>query len=374
MLVTSIFPPEAGGPATFISALAPALAEAGHQVRVFTLWDREPPQRPAWLFGAARSRSLPLRMLTVFGRLLRHVGWADLVYVNGLELPAVLAARLKKRPCLLKIVGDYAWERARLRGGTSLSVEEFQEAPLPLGLGLQRWLRGFYASRADLIITPSRYLEKIVSGWRVPRNRIKVVFNGLTPIPPPLSELCWTPRPASQEPLILAAARLVNWKGIDHLIEALKLLERPARLLILGQGPERARLTRLADELGLSRRVDFGGRVARGEVLHEMSRADAFVLPSGYEGLPHVILEALFVGVPVVAARAGGTPEVITDQETGLLVPFGRPDLLAAALDRIFSDPSLAVFLSRAGRAAAVRFAWSETVAQSQALIEGMIR
>ena len=78
---------------------------------MFTLWDEPPVDKPAWLFGLPRTWPAPLRLGRILLALLRHVLWADLVYVNGLELPAVTAARLLARPCILKIVGDYAWER-----------------------------------------------------------------------------------------------------------------------------------------------------------------------------------------------------------------------------------------------------------------------
>lgn len=368
LLVTSIFPPESGGPATFISALAPALREAGHQVRVFTLWESRPKARPAWLFGLRRLDPLLLRLVLIFFKLLAHVRWAEAVYINGLELPAILACRLARRPAILKIVGDYAWERARLKGATGLDIGQFQTAQLPFALTWQRWLRAVYARLADIIITPSRYLAELVQGWGLPKAKIRVIYNGLTPLP-----AGWEAKRGGLgdgEKVILTAARLVDWKGIDHLLEALAELTQPARLLILGAGPEGERLSRLARRLGLAGRVSFGGQVSRASVLAAMAQADAFVLASSYEGLPHVLLEAMAAGAPIIAASAGGTPEVVADGRNGLLVPPGRPDLLAQALDRLLADPKLAASLIEAGRAMIGRFAWSQTVLKTAALIE----
>lgn len=371
LLVTSIFPPEAGGPATFISALAPALVKAGHQVRVFTLWDESPADKPDWLFGLPRTWPAPARLGRIFLALLRHVLWADLVYVNGLELPAVTAARLLGRPCILKIVGDYAWERLRTQGKTDLSIDAFQLAPLAGGAAVQRWLRGWYTRRAGLVVTPSNYLAGLVLGWGAFPERVRVIVNGLTPNSEPIPSR----RPEGQgAKTILTAARLVNWKGVDHLIAALAELGPEVRLRVLGDGPDRARLVGLADRLGLTERVVFSGRVGRSRVLDEMARADVFALASGYEGLPHVVLEAFAVGVPVVAAAAGGTPEVVRHGANGLLAPYGRPKILASVLNKVLSDPDLAAQLGRAGQESLTEFDWSTAVAGHVRAIEDRLK
>jgi len=358
-----------GGPATFISALAPALEEAGHRVRVFTLWDQEPAGRPPWLQGLRRFNPLPLRMAAAAAGLTRQARWADLVYINGLELPATLAARLAGRPAVLKIVGDYAWERARLRKETGLEIDPFQAARLPSRLALQRSLRAAYPRLARRIVVPSRYLAGLVEGWGVPGSRIEIIYNGLTPLPAGQTFPARRPRPEGP-PLILTAARLVDWKGIDHLIQALAQMKTEAELLILGQGQERPGLEALARGLGLEGRVVFRGRVGREEVLKAMAGVDIFALPSGYEGLPHVVLEAMACGLPVVAAEAGGTPEVVDQGKTGLLVPFAQPSALALALDELAGDGRLARRMGRAGQERVGEFTWARTVDRTLDLIE----
>jgi len=271
-------------------------------------------------------------------------------------------------------VGDYAWERARLRQRTRLDLAEFQRAGLPWDLAGQRRLRSLYVRLADRVVAPSRFLRDLIVGWGAPPDRIRVVYNGLTPLPeplPPADRSLWGAAPG--ERLILTAARLVDWKGLDDVIAALGLLNRPARLLVLGEGPERAGLEALTRRLGLAGRVVFGGRVSRGRVLAALAAADVFVLASGYEGLPHVVLEAMAAGAPVVAARAGGTPEVVESGRDGLLVAYGRVEELARALDRILAEPKLAASFRRAGRARAADFPWARTVAQTRELIEEML-
>ena len=281
----------------------------------------------------------------------------------------MLAARLMGKPSILKIVGDYAWERARLRSLTGLDIDPYQTAPLPLSLEWQRRLRSFYTRAAKMVVTPSKYLAGLVAGWGVPQNRIRVVLNGLTPLPaqvPPAGS-------KGRNRVILTAARLVDWKGIDHLIQALPLMKQQAVLRILGDGQEKQHLLALARSLEVDQRVEFAGRLPRPRVLAQMAGADVFALASGYEGLPHVVLEAMAMGCPVVAAASGGTPEVVEHGVNGLLVNYADPPGLAQALDRVLAQPDLAAGLRAAAPLRAAEFPWQRTVRETTRLMEEML-
>jgi glycosyltransferase involved in cell wall biosynthesis len=165
---------------------------------------------------------------------------------------------------------------------------------------------------------------------------------------------------------------------VDILIEALGLLSTrmdPLPLLVAaGKGPLREDLERRAAELGIAERVRFVGKVPHDEVAEYMSVGDVFVLPSYSEGLPTVACEALNCGVPIVATAVDGTPEVVRDGETGLLVPAGDAPALADALERILTDDDLrrrlaeqAVIIGRE------EFTWDANARQSVRLYEGVI-
>jgi len=126
-------------------------------------------------------------------------------------------------------------------------------------------------------------------------------------------------------PTILTAARLTPWKGIDHLITAISRL-KDVRLLIAGDGPEQAHLQSLAAKL--ADRVIFLGRIPRETLYQYMRASDYFALYSGYEGLPHTLLESLRVGTPVIASDKGGNPEVVQHGINGWLVPYVDVDAL----------------------------------------------
>jgi len=149
--------------------------------------------------------------------------------------------------------------------------------------------------------------------------------------------------------VLLFVGRLTHQKGLDVLLNAFSMIsaEVPAaHLLVAGDGEDRQELEHLAERLGLGRRVRFLGR--RDDVPGLLKAAETVVLPSRWEGLSLVLLEAMAVGRPVVAARVEGHEEVLTDGETGLLVEPQSPEALASALRRLLSDASLAARLGGA--------------------------
>lgn len=179
-----------------------------------------------------------------------------------------------------------------------------------------------------------------------PRRRIRVVYNPV--VNPELYEKArveprhpWFPPTASQ-PVFVTIGRLVAQKDQATLLHALALLRRqiPARLMILGDGPERATLERLSSKLELSDAVEFSGFVAN--PFPFVSAATAFVLSSAWEGLPTVLIEALALGTPIVSTDCPSGPrEILQDGRLGLLVPVGDPESLANALLRTVEQPLL---------------------------------
>jgi L-malate glycosyltransferase len=137
-------------------------------------------------------------------------------------------------------------------------------------------------------------------------------------------------------------------KGHEDLLRAATRLPR-VRFLLCGDGGHRAHLQRLARELGLGERVLFLGK--RADVPALLGRVSALAHPSHAEGLPNAIIEGMAARRPVVATSVGGIPELVLDGATGLLVPPRDPEALAAALERILSDPLRAEAMGRAGRA-----------------------
>ncbi len=152
---------------------------------------------------------------------------------------------------------------------------------------------------------------------------------------------------------MLFVGRLAGIKGIPVLLRALAALapaHPEARLVLVGDGPERREIEALAADLDVTDRVEFRGYLGQAEVASELARADVFVLPSFAEGVPVVLMEAMASGVPVVATRVAGVGELVEDGVAGRLVPPGDPVALQAALEEMLADPEARERMGRAGR------------------------
>jgi glycosyltransferase involved in cell wall biosynthesis len=138
-------------------------------------------------------------------------------------------------------------------------------------------------------------------------------------------------------------------KDLGTAIAAVALVPE-ARLVVVGDGPDRSELERVAAASSAAGRIEFRGALPRDDALRVVAGAEAGLLSSAWENLPHSAVEALSVGVPVVATSVGGVPEVVHDGENGLLVPPGRPEQLAAAIRRLLEEPGLRERLAAAAR------------------------
>jgi glycosyltransferase involved in cell wall biosynthesis len=175
-------------------------------------------------------------------------------------------------------------------------------------------------------------------------SRIAVVPNGVDPGPP---------RNGREGDYVVYVGRLAEGKGLPELIDAMRGFPGE-RLVVIGDGPLRSRLVRLATGLD----VRFEGEVPQEQVLAALRGAKCLVLASESEGLPNGVLEAMAQGVPVLATAVGGVPSLIEDGRTGLLIPPRAPDELKRALGRLLSDAELRKALGRNARGATEGYAW----------------
>lgn len=347
LIITGIFPPDIGGPASYVPKMAQYLLDDGWSVTVVTLSDQVAGSGKAnqeyKVLRVRRSLFLPLRWVATIFVMLRHGMGAPVWYVNGLPFEAFIASTLLGKRTVHKIVGDYAWERAQNRGLFSGTIDAFQTAKKGLVLRTLGWLRTTPLRFSRRIIVPSDYLRSIVHGWGIPLSRIVTVYNAVDPLPP-LTPLAL---PEFGGKTLLTVCRLTPWKGVDGILSLLP--SRPQwRLLVAGDGPERSALEKIAATLGVANRVVFLGSIPRDKIAAAFAQADAFVLNSTYEGLPHVVLEAMQARVPVVATNVGGTSEVVQHRESGLLVRAEHADELRAAIDSVTTDAALAQILTQA--------------------------
>ena len=219
----------------------------------------------------------------------------------------------------------------------------------------RRFVNPFLAPLADVIIAVSAELREFMSSEGFRRDRIRVVHNGIDPGPPPTPAARAAARAClglSDAAMVVGtAARLDTVKNLQVAIEAFETIRatQPRALLVLvGDGPERHALEShpVAQRLGAS--IQWLGY--RRDVRALLPGFDVYVNTSVYEGISVTLLEAMAAGVPVVATSVGGTPEIVVDGLTGLLVESGDPVACAKAVDRMFASADLRRALSTAAR------------------------
>jgi glycosyltransferase involved in cell wall biosynthesis len=235
------------------------------------------------------------------------------------------------------------------------------------------------ASRCDRVVGNSHAVVDFYRKEGVPEDKLAMIYSGVAATEPPdvdraevRAAFGWP----AEAPLVLFAGRLMPQKGVDVLVAALDLLQhvRPqVRTLIAGSGSLQPVLEETAHAFTLDEKVRFLGH--RDDVPRLLAAADLLVLPSRYEGLPNVVLEAMAYRKPVVATAAPGTTEIVVDGATGLLVPLDDANALARAIRTLVDDPALARRLGDAGRARVeAEFGVGTMVARFAELYESLAR
>ncbi|MDL1901338.1 glycosyltransferase family 4 protein [Anaerolineae bacterium CFX9] len=338
-IASGIYPPESGGPATYLKELLPELHARGWEIRVLTYADQPAVSLEPYPVTRILRERLPVRLWRYARAARSLLEWADLVYQHTLGLPLIGS---RTPPRVAKIVGDLAWERSIRRGwiAPTMDIDIFQTTRTTAQAEYAKVSRAREVRHLNGVIVPSQYLKRMVMGWGAAEAAIEVIYNAL---PPQNEALAISQAEARQQldlpdaPMLLTVGRLVPWKGVDHLITALSRANVPdLRLIVAGDGDALPQLQAQAEALGMGGRVRFLGRVGREQMPIWMKAADYLALYSGYEGLSHTLLESLRVGTPVIASDKGGNPEVVHHGVNGLLVPYVDVDALTAALETAF--------------------------------------
>jgi glycosyltransferase involved in cell wall biosynthesis len=220
-----------------------------------------------------------------------------------------------------------------------------EQLPLASNSPSQRWIKRTASRRLDAHVAvgerAARSIEEMV-GLRP--GAVRAIYNGVPEVPVERA------RPSSEQPVIGSLGRLDSQKGYDVLLRALVEVPR-ARVVIVGDGPERGRLERLASELGVADRFEILGW--RDDARRFLGGFDIFTLPSRYEGFPLSIVEAMLARTPVVASNVASIPEAVEHGHTGLLVPPDDPSALAAALQKVLDMEDRGLSLADAAQARA---------------------
>jgi glycosyltransferase involved in cell wall biosynthesis len=331
---------EVGGAQTYVASLLPALVA---EFDVMVAAHGTGPLRDA--AQAAGARFVPLRSLRRPINPLRDLlALVELIRLLRRERPDILHTSSSKAGVLGRLAAAVAGVPIRI-----FTVHGWAfAAHSGLASRLYRWADRLMRRLTTVTICVSAQgrLEGLAART-CDAERTLVIPNAVDVAAAPRSSLYDRKRP-----LIVAVGRLRAPKDFPTLIGALGRLPRDSfDGLIVGTGPDRPQLEGEISALGLSDRVRLAGE--RHDIPELLATADVFVLPSRSEGLPVSVLEAMAAGLPVVASRVGGVPELVQDGKTGLLVEPGDPEQLAGALGRLAADRRLRHRLGARGRARA---------------------
>jgi glycosyltransferase involved in cell wall biosynthesis len=367
LVATGMWPPDIGGPASHAPEVCEYLLRRGHRVAAVTMADRAPAPERYPVHWASRRTPLVWRQLAAARLVARLARRVDIVYSTGMIGRSSLGTALARRPIVLKLTSDPVFERSlrwRLFGA---DLGAFQHAR-GFRIGVLRRARDLALARASRVIIPSEALRELALGWGLPAEKVVVIPNPVSP--PALDDREELRRRHGLEGRTLVfAGRMVPQKAIPVALEA--VVRNPdVSLVLAGEGPYLERLQDLAGSMPLDGRARFLGPQPRQTVFELLRAADAALLSSSWENFPHIVVEALSVGTPVVATEVGGVTEILRDGENGLLVPMNDPEALADAIRRYFDDDALQERLRAAAVASVARFSPDEIYGRLEALLE----
>ena len=259
---------------------------------------------------------------------------------------------------------------ARMAGiGAVISGIRVAEKRSRIPLAIDRWTNWLVKTN---VCVSQAVADFSISQARLPSKKIVVIPNGVDAAmfasarPADLSAFGITP----ESRVFVSIGRLDPQKGFDDLIKAAALVipsHPQAHFLIVGEGPERDRLSRLIDEMNMAAHVHLAGW--RADVAELLAASYALVLPSLWEGMPNVVLEAMASALPVVGTRVEGMSEMVIEGQTGLLVPPRDAHALAAAVETLLANPQSARAMGSLGqKRVAAEFTWEQMAARYEEL------
>ena len=318
LITVGIFPPDIGGPASFVPKIAKYLINKGHNVKIICLSDKEHLTYKDDINVIRINRSSPIifRWLKTIVKIYSNSKKSDLIFVNGLGTETTIANLFIRKKVIRKIVGDPVWERVYNKNLIDESFDDFQENNHSLSISLQKIIRNWSINKSNLIITPSQHLKNFIDKIGFDKN-IFVINNGVN--------IEQHNKVVLENNIIqlLVVSRLVSQKNIDLIIKAVKVMENENIILnIVGDGSEINNLKNLVENYELKEKVNFIGKIENAKLNEYLSNADIFVQASNYEGLPHSILEAINYEIPILSTEVGGCSVLLNKGERGYIIPL----------------------------------------------------
>ena len=352
-ILTQLFPPKwLGGAEIAAYNIAKNLVQNGHEVQVITLSDQSFYQkREEAGFIIHQVPQLKTRFLGVIIFwlkilfLLKKIN-PEIIHVQSIAIgvPAFLAKKIFKKPYIVYCRGSdvyLPWPRKSL---ISSVVLRNADSVIALTEDMKRKIQEIWGIKTEVI--PNGIVVERFKGLSKEDGRLKFGFE-------------------KEEKIIIFVGTLKKVKGIKYLIEAMNIVVEnnpEAKLILIGDGEEKEELKKIVQELNLGEKVTFLGRKFNEEIPGYMVASDVFVLPSLSEGFPVTILEAMAAGLPIIATKVGGVPEIIKENDNGFLVEPQNSLQIAEKILLLFQNENLRQKISQNNQEKAKNYSWSEVV------------
>jgi glycosyltransferase involved in cell wall biosynthesis len=349
-IIVNRFPPKwIGGTEIATEYMAEHLAKRGHDVHIITSLDDDMVKKS--FEKGFHIQRIPVIQIRTVGliffwvdiyRAIKKID-PDLVHAQSLifAIPALISKKLLKIPYVFWGQGLDIYLRNWFMKMVSRTIIKNADSAIALTKNMKMVLQAIY--HRDIAVVPN--------GIDINDYRDR-----------PDEQECETP-----EKRILFVGRLNPVKGVHYLLRAMKIVREvlpEAKLIIVGEGEERKNLECLTNDLGLNECVDFVGRTPHEKIPDYLYQADIFVLPSLSEGFGIVILEAMACGLPIVATRVGGVPDIVEDGVNGYLVESGDFQEMAKKIIFILENQPLKLLISKNNRIKVQEYDWKNVVNQ----------
>jgi glycosyltransferase involved in cell wall biosynthesis len=339
LLITSIYPPQVGGPAIFTSRYSEWLSNQNIENTVISYNIIKEKSTKNKIFV----NLYPIRALSFLAfiyKIIRNSGRKTLILSNGAFIETYIACRITGRKYIAKIPGDPVWELSRNRKWTLLSRKDFQFEKLNFPQLILRFAFNSSFRNAKYLITPANELAVFAKNWGVPEEKIKLIFNCVDP----KKFKCLEKKQKKYD--LITVSRLVEGKGIKELIECAAYLN--LKLVIVGDGPLFNELHNFSINQGAQ--VDFVGNLSNDSVEELLNDSLIFVLNSDSEATSYALIEAKMCELPILAKKNDGSLTIVRHNIDGLIYSSELNDTLLESIKILITNSKLISDFGNAGR------------------------
>jgi glycosyltransferase involved in cell wall biosynthesis len=337
LIITGILPPDIGGPALFTENYCKWLKKKNYKVEILTLGDKKFYKKNN-ITIINRNAFFLFRFIKTVIAIINRSKKYKIILVNGLHLETSFATFFSKSIFYFRVAGDKAWEFSKSKKITNLSFDEFQMKNNFFTLFL-KFLRNLSLRRSSAIIVPSKYLKKIVINWNLNKKVYQINNSAL------IERNRNTKIKKNKKFIITSVARLVDWKNLRECIDAVKYFKN-IEYNIIGDGPLLNYFKNYIHINGLNNKIILHGKKNHKYISKIMHKSSVFLLISSYEGMSHVILDAMKLKIPLVISHIPPNKEVIKHNSEGLMVNLKKKNDLLNKLKYLHKNQNLLNFFS----------------------------